>query len=292
MKPGHIYVLTHPSSPNLYKVGVTIRDPKVRLAQHNSDFTKAAGRVVQDTGKEWVLKEFHPVDDPYWAEKTFWSKIPQSAIPYRGGVEVEMMTWEEVSAGLVAAKSAGVRPQSAAVPVYETTYNVSVKKRLVGRGITLLGRVKSIISGRNDFECSNGHQWRTRPKLVMDGEGCPECRMGTKTLDEMHEIANAGNICLLIDPSKPGFVSVGARRGSLNQITQDYPWGNWEIHRYRFVEEIDLAESLIWELLGKPLPNDRQPIPIELGVAEEAMRNLIYVLREQIAFEDQLLQQS
>jgi hypothetical protein len=203
-----------------------------------------------------------------------------------------MMTWEEVSAGLVAAKSAGVRPQSAAVPVYETTYNVSVKKRLVGRGITLLGRVKSIISGRNDFECSNGHQWRTRPKLVMDGEGCPECGMGTKTLDEMHEIANAGNICLLIDPSKPGFVSVGARRGSLNQITQDYPWGNWEIHRYRFVEEIDLAESLIWELLGKPLPNDRQPIPIELGVAEEAMRNLIYVLREQIAFEDQLLQQS
>ena len=72
MKPAHIYVLTHSSNPNLYKVGVTIRDPKVRLAQHNSDFTKAAGRVVQETGQEWVLKEFHPVDDPYWAEKAFW----------------------------------------------------------------------------------------------------------------------------------------------------------------------------------------------------------------------------
>jgi hypothetical protein len=126
----------------------------------------------------------------------------------------------------------------------------------------------------------------------MDGEGCPECGMGTRTLDEMYEIANAGYICLLTDPSKPGFVSIGVKRGSLDQIAKDYPWGDWEIHRYRFVEEVDLAESLIWELLGKPLPNDRKPIPIELDAAEEAMRNLVYVLREQIAFEDQELQHS
>ena len=46
MKPGYIYVLTHPSDPNLYKVGVTILEPKKRLAQHNSDFSKAAGRDV------------------------------------------------------------------------------------------------------------------------------------------------------------------------------------------------------------------------------------------------------
>lgn len=286
MKPGHIYVLTHPSNPSLYKVGVTIRDPKVRLAQHNSDFTKAAGRVVQETGQEWELKEFHPVDDPYWAEKTFWSKISQSLTPYRGGIEVEIMTWEEVSVGLAAAKTAGVRPQAGSTPVYETAYNVTVKKRLVGRGITLLDHVKSIVSGRNNFECSNGHQWRTRPKLVMAGEGCPECGMGTRTPEEMDEIANAGYICLLTNPSKPGFISIGVKRGLLDHIANDYPWGDWEIHRYRHVEEIDLAESLIWELLGKPLPHEREPISIELDVAEEAMRNLIYVLREQIAFED------
>jgi hypothetical protein len=259
---------------------VTKREPKLRHAQPNSDFTKAAGRVVQETGQEWVLKEFHPVDDPYWAEKAFWSKIPQSLTPYRGGVEVEIMTWGEVSVGLAAAISAGVRPQTATVPVYETAYNVTVKKRLVGRGITLLGHVKSIVSGRNDFECSNGHQWRTRPKLVMAGEGCPECGMGTRTSEEMDEIANAGYICLLANPSKPGFVSIGVKRGSLDQIAKDYPWGDWEIHRYRHVEEIDLAESLIWELLGKPLPHDRGLLEIELELAEEAMRNLIYVLRD------------
>jgi hypothetical protein len=286
MKSGHIYVLTHPSNPNLYKVGITIRAPKARLAQHNSDFTKAAGRIVQETGQEWELKEFHLVDDPYWAEKAFWSRIPQSAIPYRGGVEVEIMTWEEVNAGLAAAKSAGVRPQSLAVPVYGTANNIIVKKRLVGRGIALLGHVKSIVSGRNDFECSNGHKWRTRPKLVMDGDGCPECGMGARTPEDMDEIANAGYICLLTDSSKPGFVSIGVKRGSIDQISKDYPWGAWEIHRYRHVEEIDLAESLIWELLGKPLPHSRDPIEKDLADAEEAMRSLIYALRDEISFED------
>jgi hypothetical protein len=47
-----------------------------------------------------------------------------------------------------------------------------------------------------------------------------------------------------------------------------------------------LAESLIWELLGKSLPHNREPIKIELADAEEAMRSLIYVLAEEIAFED------
>ena len=286
MKPGYIYVLTHPSDPKLYKVGVTIREPLVRMAQHNSDLTKAAGRIVKETGQEWQLKEFHPVEDPYWAEKAFWSQIPQSAIPYRGGVEVEIMSWEEVCVGLAAAKDAGMRPESSAIPAYETAHNVSVKKRLVGRGITLLGHVKSIVSGRNDFQCSNGHQWRTRPKLVMEGEGCPECGMGTRTPEEMIEIANAGFICLLTHPDKPGYLRIGIQRGALNQISKDYPWGEWEIHRYRNVEELALAESLIWELLGKSLPHNREPIKIELADAEEAMRSLIYVLAEEIAFED------
>jgi hypothetical protein len=74
------------------------------------------------------------VDDPYWAERAFWSKIPQSLTPYRGGVEVEIMTWEEVSVGLVAAKTACMPPQTVSKPVYETAYNVTVKKRLLGRG--------------------------------------------------------------------------------------------------------------------------------------------------------------
>lgn len=286
MKSGYIYVLNHPSDVSLYKVGVTIRDPQVRLAQHNGDFTKVAGRIVQETGQEWFLKEFYPVDDPYWAEKVFWSQIPQSATPYRGGVEVEIMSWQEVCVGIAAAKSAGLRPQAIAIPVYETAYNVSVKKCLKGRGITLLGHVKSIVSGRNDFECSNGHQWRTRPKLVMEGEGCPNCGMGVRTSDEMMRITNSGVICLLTNPNMPGFINIGARCSTLGQISKAYPWGEWEIYRYRNVEELALAESLIWELLGKPLPHAREPIKKDLESAEEAMRSLIYALREEIAFEN------
>ena len=82
MKPGYIYVPTHPSNPDLYKIGVTILEPTKRLAQHNQDFTKAAGRVVEETGQKWELKEFHPVPDPYWAEKAFWGVVPQCALPY------------------------------------------------------------------------------------------------------------------------------------------------------------------------------------------------------------------
>jgi predicted GIY-YIG superfamily endonuclease len=282
MKPGYIYVLTHPSNPDLYKIGVTILEPTKRLAQHNSDFTKAAGRVVKETGQKWELKEFHSVPDPYWAEKAFWRKVPQSDIPYRGGVEVEIMSWEEVSTGLAAAKSAGVRPDVSATPIYESAYDISVRRHLVGRGISLLGQVKSIVSGRNDFQCSNGHQWRTRPKLVMGGEGCPECGIGERTPQEMRQLTNAGVIGLLINPSQPGFIGVGAWHGSIEELGKNYPWGDWELERYRNVEEVDIAEKVIWELLGNPLPHDRKSIEMDLDKAKEVFRSLIYVLRERL----------
>jgi hypothetical protein len=44
-----------------------------------------------------------------------------------------------------------------------------------------------------------------------------------------------------------------------------------------------LAESLIWELLGYPLPNDREPISIDLHIAEQAFRDLHYRLQSEIA---------
>ena len=34
MKSGFIYVLVHPSDPDLYKIGITTRKPEQRLAQH------------------------------------------------------------------------------------------------------------------------------------------------------------------------------------------------------------------------------------------------------------------
>ena len=83
-KPGYIYVLTHPSDPDLYKIGVTVLEPKKRLAQHNRELTKAAGLVVKETGQKWELKEYHLVPDPYFAERAFWATTPYSDIPYRG----------------------------------------------------------------------------------------------------------------------------------------------------------------------------------------------------------------
>lgn len=43
MKAGYLYVLVHPSDPDLYKIGVTILHPEKRLAQHNSQFHQYGG---------------------------------------------------------------------------------------------------------------------------------------------------------------------------------------------------------------------------------------------------------
>lgn len=112
MKAGFIYILTHASDPNLYKIGVTIREPKVRLALHNRDFTKAAGRIVKETGIKWELKEFHAVPDPYWAESVFWGNTHLADIPFLGGVEIHKMEWQEVEKAINEAKRAGIRPDS------------------------------------------------------------------------------------------------------------------------------------------------------------------------------------
>lgn len=55
------------------------------------------------------------------------------------------------------------------------------------------------------------------------------------------------------------------------------------VHRYQRVEDSVLAERLIWELLGQPLPHNREPIKIDLSVAEEAFQKLIYKMHQEIA---------
>lgn len=110
MKSGYLYVLSHPSDPNLYKVGVTILDPKKRLAQHNTQLDKAAGRVVEATGQKWEIKTVIEVPDPYFAEKAFWAATHWSLIPGVGGIEVLPMKWEMVQRALEAAAKAGMRP--------------------------------------------------------------------------------------------------------------------------------------------------------------------------------------
>jgi hypothetical protein len=91
MKSGYLYVLVHPSDPDIYKIGVTVVHPEKRLAQHNSQLNKHAGRIVNETGQKWELKTYIAVPDPYWAERAFWAATVYSVMPYRGGVEVEKM---------------------------------------------------------------------------------------------------------------------------------------------------------------------------------------------------------
>lgn len=283
MKSGYLYVLVHPSDPSLYKIGQTTRHPDERLAEHNSNFEEYTGQVVKETGRKWEIKTCIAVPDPYWAEAVFWGATPLADIPFRGRIEVEKMEWEWVLAGLDAAKKAGVRPGPGPLPDHVYVYTASIRKRLEGRGITLLGYVRSIISGKANFRCSNGHEWRTTPSLVGEGQGCPECGIGERDPEEIRQRIKAGVICLLTHSDKPGYVKIGLGYGTPEEVCRERAWGDWEMHRYRNVEEIALAESIIWELLGNPLPHDREPIKKDLSEAEDAFRKLIYRMYSEIA---------
>jgi hypothetical protein len=282
MMSGYIYVLVHPSDPDLYKIGITTRKPEQRLAQHNSDHTQLAGRIVKETGQKWELKEYHAVPDPYWAERVFWGATPLADIPFRQGIEVETMPWEWVQAGLDAAKKAGVRPGPKPLPDHVYANKAWMNKRLAGRGITLIGHVRSKY-GKSNFQCSNGHEWRTVPNDVAEGKGCPHCGIGEKDPEEIRQAIKTGLLCLLIHPDKPGVIKIGLTYRTLEQCYEENVWDDWEIHRYRHVEEPALAESLIWELIGYSLPNDREPINIDLSIAEQTFRDLIPQMQREIA---------
>src|SRR5258706_8101662 len=134
MKSGYLYVLVHPSDPDLYKVGQTTRLHQERLVEHNSNYSKHAGRIVKETGQKWELKTYIAVPDPNWAETVFWGATGLADIPFREGIEVARMEWKLVQAGLKAAKKAGVRPPPKPLPGYVYPYRALSKKQLEGRG--------------------------------------------------------------------------------------------------------------------------------------------------------------
>ena len=137
----------------------------------------------------------------------------------------------------------------------------------------LVGHIRSK-AGKADFSCSNGHEWRATPLDVAEGEGCPKCGLGEKNPEEIRKTINVGVICLLTHPDKPGVIKIGLTHSTLKECYEEGYWDGWEAHRYRNVEEPDLAELLVWELLGYPQPNDREEINIDLGIAEQAFRDL------------------
>jgi hypothetical protein len=287
MKSGYLYVLVHPSDLNLYKIGQTTRHPTKRLDEHNSNYEEYAGQLVKETGQKWEIKTYIAVPDPCWAESVFWGSTPLADIPYLRGIEVQKMEWKWVKDGLNAAKKAGLRPSRKELPDHVYAYTSWMKKRLEGRDITLLGYVRSK-AGKATFRCINGHEWRTRPLYVAEGEGCTECRIGERNAEEMRRVINPAHLYLLTHPNKPGFIKI-VLVNTPEQRLEDNDNDGWVIHRYRDVEEGPiLAVSLIWELLGVPKPNDNREIEIDERVAEEAFRDLIYQVRHKIALAEKV----
>ncbi len=103
---GFLYILRHPSrsfadygvgeDEYLFKIGVTTRKVSIRLKQHNTDFKKHAGKVVQETGQLWEVHEVYSVQNVYVAEKMFWKNTKFADIPFMGGVEIIAMKPREV----------------------------------------------------------------------------------------------------------------------------------------------------------------------------------------------------
>ena len=171
MKSGYLYVLVHPSDPDLYKIGVTILHPEERLAQHNRQYEERAGQIVKETGQKWELKTYIVVSDPYWAETVFWAATPLADIPYRGGIEVQKMKWQWVQRGLDAAENAGLRPPPQETPVRNREWML---KQLEGTGITMIGRYGGLIR-HTEFQCANGHVFKESAGHLSYRKSCPCC---------------------------------------------------------------------------------------------------------------------
>lgn len=109
---GFLYILRHPcrefadygldEGEFLFKIGVTTRTVKIRLTQHNTDFKKAAGRVVEETGRQWEVQEVYSVQNVYAAESFFWNHSPFADMPFLGGIEVIPMKPKDVQKAIEA----------------------------------------------------------------------------------------------------------------------------------------------------------------------------------------------
>lgn len=294
MKAGYIYVLTHPSMPDQYKVGMTTQLPEKRLSQHNTNFKRPAGRIVKETGKKWELKEFHKVEDAEYAESIFWGYVRTPDLPQQARLEIDNMTLEQLQEGLRRALKAGESPAKLVASIEPANYvyanSARIRRRLEGRDITLLTYVKSRRSGKADFKCSNQHVWRSTPDDVGMGDGCPVCGLGLEDPDVVDGKIRPGYVLLLVNPKKPREVKVELRYGNFENCVRDESGEDWEIHHYRYTEEMELAEEVIWDMLGKPLPHHRSPIYIELVTAEDAFRKLVYEVVDRVAESEKRLE--
>ena len=186
VKPGFIYVLIHPSDSNLIKVGMTTRHPKIRLKEHNTQFDKAAGKIVETTGQEWVIKEFFTVKDVYNAESAFYERSPFNSPVFgigRGGrteiiklIDGGGITWDWVQEGLKLAKTVGIRrdlsepPKTKPKPKKGSEW---IEKQLKDSGLKPLKGFGGIQKVK--WICSKGHVFKLDGRTLVRFPFCPIC---------------------------------------------------------------------------------------------------------------------
>lgn len=287
-EPGFLYILTHPDYEKLVKVGRTTQTVEKRLAQHNT--SGVTGEIVKETGKKWEIYHYVCVLDTVEAEALFWDVICQNRWKHEELVEIGT-DWA-MQALYDCINPYIKKPEP--LPYYVYANTAWMKRRLEGRGITLVGYCRSG-GTQSTFRCSNGHEWRTVSDNVAEGEGCPQCGIGAIDPEDIKQAIKAGYIYLLTHPEMPGIVKIGrtyrTREQCLTEHNRDGITGRvveetgkpWEIHRYRSVEDPVLAELLIWDLLGYPRPNDRELINIDLRIAEQAFRDFTPQMQHKIA---------
>ena len=182
VKSGFIYVLTHPSDAYLIKVGMTTRNPNVRLREHNTQFDKVVGKVVEATGQEWILKEFCAVEDTYNAESAFFHRSPLTELPYMLGNELVIlddgeMNWDWVNEGLAIAKAVGVRKDTSQPPVPKPKPKRGAKWIEAALRDSGLMPLKGYGNGitKVSFKCSQSHIFRIAGCNIVRFPFCPVC---------------------------------------------------------------------------------------------------------------------
>jgi hypothetical protein len=182
VKAGFIYVLTHPSDPNLIKVGMTTRSPEVRLKEHNTQFDKVVGEVVKTTGQEWVIREFFAVEDTYNSESAFFQRSPLTEIPYALSNELltlddDYINWDWVNQGLKLVQSVGLRKDVSQPPIPKPKPKKGaqwIEAQLKDSGLIPLKGFGNGIT-KVAFECPKGHVFKLDGRTLARLPFCPFC---------------------------------------------------------------------------------------------------------------------
>ena len=161
---------------------MTTRNPEVRLKEHNAQFDKAAGKVVEATGQEWIIKEFFEVEDTYNAESAFFQRSPLTELPYALSNELlklddKHMNWDWVYEGLEAAKSVGIRSDTSQPPnpIPKPKKGAKwIESQLEGSGLKPIKGCGNGIT-KVPFECPEGHIFKISGRSLIRFPFCPVC---------------------------------------------------------------------------------------------------------------------